>query len=250
MPKGRLAMSGSATEIAPARPSSTVVLAREADGAPELFLVQRPAKAAFGAAYVFPGGVVDDADAAVHARCAGVDTGTANRRLNVDSGGLDYYSAAIRELFEETGVLLGTCSATAAALDDCRRRLNAMSLGWAEFLAAHDVVLDAAALHYFSHWITPNARRKRFTTRFFVAELPAGQVAVHDPGELTDSRWLSAEAALDAARDGDIELRLPTLKTLESLAPHGSVADLIDWARRCESTGVETIHPVMPPGPD
>jgi len=242
-------MSG-ATDIAPARPSSTVVLAREAAGAPELFLVRRPAKAAFGAAYVFPGGVVDMTDAAVHARCRGVDAGTANRRLNVESSGLDYYSAAIRELFEETGVLLGTCSATADKLDECRQRINAMSLGWPEFLAEQGVELDAAALHYFSHWITPNARRKRFTTRFFVAELPSGQVAAHDPGELTDSRWLSAGAALDAARDGDIELRLPTVKTLEALAPHESVRALIDWARDCETAGVETIHPVMPPGPD
>jgi len=243
-------MTRTATDIAPDRPSSTVVLAREAETAPELFLVRRPAKAAFGAAYVFPGGVVDATDAEVGNRCVGVDATTANERLGLEDAGLDYYVAAVRELFEETGVLLGSFNGSGDEIARCRQRLNAMSLGWPRFLDEQDVTLKLDALHYFSHWITPNARRKRFTTRFFVAELPPGQVAEHDPGELTDSRWITAEGALAAASAGDIELRLPTVKTLESLAPHRSIADMIDWAREREQRGVETIHPVMPPGPD
>ena len=243
-------MNGMTTDIAPARPSATVVLAREAVPAPELFLVRRPARAAFGAAYVFPGGVVDASDAEVGEHCAGVDAATASHRLGLDDAGLAYYVAAVRELFEETGVLLGSFSGGEDELAACRERLNAMSLHWPQFLDEHDVTLELDTLHYFSHWITPNARRKRFTTRFFVAELPPGQVAEHDPGELTDSRWVTASGALEAAVTGEIDLRLPTLRTLESLAPHRSVAAMVDWARAREQRGVETIHPVMPPGAD
>jgi 8-oxo-dGTP pyrophosphatase MutT (NUDIX family) len=238
------------TDIAPARPSATVVLARDANEAPELFMVQRPVRAAFGAAYVFPGGVVDASDATVHGACAGLDTALADQRLAVDSAGLDYYVAAVRELFEETGVLLAQTGASAKALDNCRRRINAATLTWPEFLATNSVTLSLDALAYFSHWITPTARTKRFTTRFFLAELPAGQTAEHDPGELTDSRWTTAEGALAAAERGEIELRLPTIKTLESLAQHKSVAALMVWAREREAAGVETIQPVLPPGPD
>lgn len=243
-------MTGMPTDIAPARPSSTVVLVRDAGEAPELFMVQRPVRAAFGAAYVFPGGVVDASDAKVHGACTGLDAALADRRLALESAGLDYYVAAVRELFEETGVLLARTDAAADTLDRCRREINAETLGWPEFLRANDVSLSLDALTYFSHWITPTARAKRFTTRFFLAELPAGQTAEHDPGELTASRWLTADGALAAAERGEIELRLPTIKTLESLAPHRSVAALMSWARERQEAGVETIQPVLPPGPD
>ena len=93
------------TEIAHARPSSTVVLVRDADAAPEVYLVQRHARSAFGNAHVFPGGIVDPSDADVHRYCSGIDADEADRKLAV-GGALDYYVAAIRELFEETGVLL------------------------------------------------------------------------------------------------------------------------------------------------
>ena len=233
------------TEVAPARPSSTVVLARDAGTSPELFLVERPAKAAFGASYVFPGGVVEPCDSTAAAYCTGIDPATANRRLGVDEDGLDYFVAAIRELFEETGVLLAATEADRATLDDCRRRLNDASLDWPDFLAAHSVALDAGQLHYFSHWITPNVFPKRFTTRFFVAELPPGQEPSHDPIELTGGAWLSARDALDR---NDIKLPFPTIKTLEALADLDSVSALVDWARRREESGVETIHPAMPSG--
>ncbi len=243
-------MTEMATRIAPARPSATVVLARDAEQGPELFMVRRPLKAAFGAAYVFPGGVVDASDRLARAHCRGLDAAAADRRLEVDRDGLDYYVAAIRELFEETGVLLASGDASADVLAECRRQINAETLGWSEFLAARNVMLNVDALAYFSHWITPTARAKRFTTRFFVAALPDGQVAEHDPGELTDSRWTTVDAALEAGARGEIELRLPTRKTLESLRPHASVAALLDWAREREASGVETIQPVLPPGPD
>ena len=97
-----------------ARPSSTVVLAREVAGEPEIFMVRRHENLSFGAAHAFPGGVVDPGDSNVHQFCVGLDAEDADSRLGVQGNGLDYYSAAIRELFEESGVLL----ADIAALDD------------------------------------------------------------------------------------------------------------------------------------
>ena len=94
------------TEIVHARRSSTVVLARETGGEPEIFLVQRHAAASFGAAYAFPGGVVDPEDGSVHDYCKGLSSKKADANLGVKGDGLDYYSAAVRELFEEAGVLL------------------------------------------------------------------------------------------------------------------------------------------------
>lgn len=231
------------TEVAPARPSSTVVLARDAGAMPELFMVERPAKAAFGASYVFPGGVLEAGDADACRFCSGIDPATANRRLGVDNGGLDYYVAAIRELFEETGVLLAETEADRATLDDCRRRLNDTSLAWTDFLAVQSVSLSAGQLHYFSHWITPDVSPKRFTTRFFVAELPPGQEASHDPVELAGAAWLTARDALDR---NDINLPYPTIKTLEALAGLDSVVAMIDWACERETCGVEAIHLTMP----
>jgi hypothetical protein len=87
---------------------------------------------------------------------------------------------------------------------------------------------------------------KRYTTRFFVAELPTGQAAHHDERELTDSKWITAVNALQAGESGLMTLHYPTRKTLERIAEHSSVADLLAWASDCEAKGVETTRPVIP----
>lgn len=235
------------TEIAEARPSSTVVLVRDTDDAPEVYLVKRHASSAFGNAHVFPGGIVDRSDADVHRYCRGIDPDEANRRLAVASA-LDYFVAAIRELFEETGVLLAEHGLDDAQLTESRRRLNDASLDWRHFVADHELALRCDALHYFSHWITPDALPKRFTTRFFVARLPHGQRADFDRLELTDGVWMTAAAALAAGERGDIELHFPTMRTLIEIAGHDRVDALIAWADRRADAGVEAIHPVLPPG--
>ena len=101
-------------------------------------------------------------------------------------------------------------------------------------------------LYYFSHWITPEHLPKRYTTRFFVAVLPEGQIAHHDERELTNSAWVSASEALQAGKDGSMALHYPTRKTLQSLAGHQSLGELVGWAKACESAGVQTIRPVRP----
>ena len=118
-------------------------------------MVRRHAKLSFGASYAFPGGVLDDSDSKVHERCDGLDASDADRLLGVSGGGLDYFSAAIRELFEETGVLLARSTLSDVVLQSARKQLNVGSLPWNEFLADADLRLQCDLLHYVSVWVTP-----------------------------------------------------------------------------------------------
>ncbi len=233
----------------PPLPSATVALIREGIGAPELLMVLRHSKASFGDSYVFPGGVLEAADYDVWSRCDGLDAGAANARLDLDAGGLAYYSAAIRELFEEAGILLARDSAgqwpAAEAFADEREALNAGRLAWPEFLEICDLRLVCDALIYFEYWVTPREIPKRFATRFFLARTPPGQTASHCGKELTDSRWLTAAAALGGARDSRLQLPRPTQASLETLGDFADVPTMVDWAeRRCRS-GVECKLPAV-----
>ena len=227
------------------QPSSTVVLVREAIGSPEIFMVKRHVDASFGSAYAFPGGVLDAEDAEVHDYCGGLSGSEANIKLGIKDSGLDYYSAAIRELFEEAGVLLADLSSIDENLNHVRDGLNTGSTNWLDFVASNKLELNCDQLHYFSHWVTPKVLAKRYTTRFFVAVLPQGQAAVHCGVELTESRWISAKDMLTASRNGDVGMPFPTIKTLESIARHESLASLTEWAQSCAEWGVTSMLPVM-----
>lgn len=233
------------SDIALARPSSTVVVVRAGPSEPELFMVRRHAKSSFGAAYAFPGGVVDDDDAAVHEFCVGLSTRQANLRLGVKENGLDLYSAAIRELFEESGVLLASAEHLDEDLRAVRDALNDGTARWSDFVARNQFELQCDQLHYISHWITPIKQPKRYSTRFFLAELPRGQTAMHCGGELTDSRWITAHDMLEASREGIFALHFPTIKTLESIARHKTLEALLDWARSCVEWGITSMLPAI-----
>ena len=138
------------SDIPYARPSSTVVLVRAGAGEPELFMVRRHADSSFGAAYAFPGGVVDPEDKDVHAYCKGLTAREADARLGVKDEGLDYYSAAIRELFEESGVLLADADRIVEGPDAARDALNDGSDNWADFVKRNKLELACDELHYFS----------------------------------------------------------------------------------------------------
>ena len=232
-------------EIPHARPSSTVILAREGAGEPELFMVQRHPESSFGEAYAFPGGTIDPEDSAVHENCRGVSELSANSRLGVKTGGLDYYSAGIRELFEESGVLLADFERVPEGLDAARDALNDRSDKWDAFVSRNKLELRCDALHYVSHWITPPSLPDRYSTRFFVAALPQGQGAVHCGGELTHSCWMTAHDVLEAGRAREISLHYPTVKSLESVARHKTFEALMDWAASCVEWGVTTMLPVV-----
>ena len=208
-------------------------------------MVRRHEESSFGDAHAFPGGVVDPEDHEVHDYCQGLKDEQANARLGVQSGGLSYYSAAIREVFEETGVLFADYSNLDENLVSVRNGLNDRSMNWAEFVNQNELSLHCGQFFYCSHWITPEKMAKRYSTRFFLAELPEGQIAEHCGGELTDSCWATASDTLAAFRRGDLKLHFPTIKTLESVARHDSMAELVDWARSCVEWGITSMVPMV-----
>ena len=221
------------------------MLVRAGSGEPELFMVRRHAESSFGSAYAFPGGVVDPEDKEVHKLCKGLTSLEADKRLGVRGEGLDYYSAAVRELFEESGVLLSDTDRVVEGLDAARDALNDSSDNWADFVTRNRLELHCDALHYISHWVTPPSQAQRYSTRFFVAVLPDGQYASHCGGELTGSCWATAHDTLKAGREGDVKLHFPTIKTLESIARHKTLDGLIEWAASCVNWGVTSMVPVI-----
>jgi 8-oxo-dGTP pyrophosphatase MutT (NUDIX family) len=179
-----------------------------------------------------------DADEGIVARVDGLDGPTADRRLGLPEGdppALAYYLAAVREAFEETGILVGHDStgvspATAAQdpkVDALRDDLMEDRLGFAAVLARMACRIDGPALEYIAHWITPEVEPRRFDTRFFAAKVPVGARAIVDPREMTDAVWLKPFAALERYDRGALPMVFPTIKTLEQLTEYGSVDEAL-----------------------
>ncbi|MBI5716598.1 MAG: MBL fold metallo-hydrolase [Burkholderiales bacterium] len=185
-----------------------------------------------GGAAVFPGGVLDARDREAHAFCIGADDAAMSARLNLPAGGLDYLVAAVRESFEEVGLLLAagrSVAMTAAALHPWRDRLQTGEVGIAALCREHALQLDCSGLVYWSHWLTPPGVPKRFDTRFFAVRAPAGQEAVADYGEAVELMWLTPAAALDPARG--LKLLPVTQRTLQQLARHADAESALAQAR-------------------
>jgi len=205
-------------------------------------MMRRHEKSSFGGAFAFPGGVLEGADRLVTEYCNGITREQANALLGIENG-LDYFSGAIRELFEESGVLLADIGAVGIDLDAVRDGLNRGDLDWRTFVIDNSVRLHCAALYYFSFWITPEVLPKRYSTRFFLAAMPTGQEALHCRGELTESCWITARDALAAERDGSMLMHFPTVKTLESLGEFHTLDELLRWAAERAAEGVPCIFP-------
>lgn len=210
-------------------------------------MVKRHARSAFGSRFAFPGGVLEESDAAVSNHCDGVTEAQANALLELEAGGLDYYSAAIREMFEESGVLLARHELTADEICTARDNLNAGTLDWSHFVQANNLVLHCDRLHYFSFWITPVGLPKRYSTRFFLAELPANQLASHDGSELTESSWMTAHEVLKARKNKAMKLPYPTRKTLKRVVQFPDTRSLLAWAKACGEKGVVCDQPAFRP---
>ncbi|HEX2542326.1 MAG TPA: MBL fold metallo-hydrolase [Caldimonas sp.] len=251
----------------PPRPAATIVVVRpDAAGAIEVLLSRRAERGDHNSgAWVFPGGTLDGRDASARAYCAGLDDLQASRRLLLDQGGLDFFIAAVRECFEESGLLFGYGTGDAwvdldgadkARLAPWRGALHRCERTMAELCASEGIRLAVDKLHYLSHWLTPAGRPKRFDTRFFLAEAPPWQTAVHDGTELVEQLWISPAEAL--ARSRTLKLLTPTQKTLETLTRFDDVASLMSWAaspRVVElvmprvGTGAQGLRPVLPDEP-
>ncbi len=227
-------------------PSATVMILRDAPEGPQVLLGRRRQGRAFGEAYVFPGGVVDEDDRRTAQYCRGLSSAQACQCLGLASGGLEYWAAAVREVFEETGLaFLGGPPGSLQQLGRLRPRLLGGDLRFSELCADGNLFPQLRELHYVAHWITPEVRPVRFDTRFFMTALPPGQHAVHDGVELTDSIWLTPASALARMRAGEIKLAPPTMVELQRLSRFTRVAAAAAWARDCWRGGVSTILPVV-----
>jgi glyoxylase-like metal-dependent hydrolase (beta-lactamase superfamily II)/8-oxo-dGTP pyrophosphatase MutT (NUDIX family) len=226
------------------RPAATLVLVRDTNSGMEVFMIRRSQAAEFvGGAYVFPGGGVDasDASAELAAHCEGLDDIEASRLLGVERGGLAYWAAALRECFEEAGLLLAHDELgdyadldhpqRAEVFAQWRQSVRSGQTTLAELCREHQLRLAVGRLAYYSHWITQPGRPRRYDTRFFVAEAPLAQTPSHDNSETVDHLWIQPAEALERHRRGDLHLVFPTIKTLESIAGFSTAAALMEFAR-------------------
>ena len=219
-------------EVAVPYPAATVVLLREGAHGVEVLLLKRVGSAGFvPGAYVFPGGRVDGEDAtpALVARLDGLTEEEATQRLgtttDADPPAVAYYVAAIREAFEETGILIGKDAEghapRSAAVDPRMRVLKQELLGndqaFPSVLDRMGCRMDAGVVEYVGHWITPEAEPRRYDTRFFAALVPPGQDPHVDEREMTEAIWITPEEALRKNRAGELPMVFPTLRTLASL---------------------------------
>jgi 8-oxo-dGTP pyrophosphatase MutT (NUDIX family) len=238
--------------VAP-REAASVILARDASDGLEVLLLQRHPNSRFSpGAFAFPGGRVEGADAApgIEARCRGLDRAEAARRLRdvrPPERAIGFWVAALREAFEEAGLLLAygqdARPVDVATLDEARThraRCREDSARFGQLLVDLDLVLATDGLAYWAHWITPEERPIRYDTRFFVATADRGQVPDPDGHEMVGAQWTGPGEALVRHRARELVLPLPTQRILEALSEHRDVSALLAAARGRE------IRPVRP----
>jgi 8-oxo-dGTP pyrophosphatase MutT (NUDIX family) len=237
-------------------PAATLVMLRDRpDGPAEMLMIQRHGKSKFAAGdYVFAGGKVeaDDIPDDVERFVRGLSPEEASARLGGDLAplkALAYWVGAIREAFEEVGVLLAYGPTGAPLRFDERNRerfagyradCQESNTAFIDMLRAEHLTLATDQLGYFAHWITPEEQPLRFDTRFFVAMAPLGQEPAVDGHEIVNLRWLSPEETLGAIERKEITLRAPTLKNLELVAAYPSAPEAVSGLGRRE---VPTIRP-------
>ena len=192
--------------------------------------------------FVFPGGAVDVSDSkesSLEDICVGLDDSKASELMSIESGGLSYWVAAIRECFEEAGVLLARHEGDVMSFDEpeiyerfeaYRSQVYDGSLNLRDMCRQEGLHLDLNDLRYVSHWITPIGPPKRFDTRFFLARSPEGQEPLHDGGETVESCWITPKEAQRLHSEGKFEMIMPTVANLKPLLTCSSVNDAMAWA--------------------
>ena len=234
------------------------MLVRDAPEPPtgiEVFMLRRNLSSVFVAgAHVFPGGAVDDEDrsGAMRELVVGIDDCKASAYLDRADGGLAFWVAAIRESFEEAGVLLARDAASGApAPADVVERLvsarAAVALGEVSFaglVADAGLVLDGGCLRVFGHWITPRPAPRRYDTWFFLGPAPVGHAYVHDDLETIASTWARPADALARARTQELELVYPTYRSIEALSRFDTTADLFAAVDRAWADPGGALHEI------
>lgn len=247
----------------PPRPAATLVVVRDAPGGMQVLLLCRAERGDHNSgAWVFPGGTIDPADRQCHVYCEGIDDAAASANLALPEGGLDAYVAGIRECFEECGLLFATDAngrlvnlqgEAGERLNAWRGPLHHAERTLAALCESQGLRLAVGELEYFSHWMTPLGRAKRYNTRFFVATVPPGQTAEQDGVEMVAMEWLRPSEAL--ARSDSLKLMGPTRATLSAIARFESAQALMAWARQPREVslinprignGSQGLRPVLP----
>lgn len=240
----------------PVRPAATVMLLRGGGDGLEVFMLQRSHDSSFARSqYVFPGGRVDDADDAVTTYepiSDGVTDASVSARLGLERGGLAWLVAAIRECFEEAGVLLARRTGehevisfddpdVATRFDAARHRIHDNDFRLVDLCRDEDLQLLTDRMRLVDHWITPLGERRRFDTRFFIAHAPADQHPLHDDSETIASLWTTPDAALDRLERGELSMFPPTIASLRWLR---TFADPAEAMAAAASIGIPT--PILP----
>lgn len=215
-------------------PSATIIMVRETNNGLETFMVVRHHKIDFASgALVFPGGKIDEQDYEMDIHCEGIK--------NEDSFDPAYKVGAIREAFEESGILFARprgsqkiiSGSKLRELSHYRKALHSGQITFGDFLAKENLVLACDELYQFAHWITPEMMPKRFDTQFFIARAP-DQAAKHDGNESVDSLWLTPKEALEGNSGGKYTIIFPTRVNIERLGESDSAEKAIAASLRAE----------------
>lgn len=225
-----------ATAAAEIRDAATVILLRDGEPGLEVWLLTRVQQMVFaGGMAVFPGGRVDPTDADLPFT-AGADSLAARLECEPEQARA-LLGAAVRETFEETGVLLTVPSAD---LSRARSDVEAGRMSFADLLRANSLSVDADALHPWARWITPAGEVRRYDARFFVGALPPGVEAQDVTTESASARWFGVGDAFERAQRGELGMLPPTITTMASLVAFATVADVLAAAPQ------RSLEPVSP----
>lgn len=255
------------TPVQPIRPAATVILVREANQSYEIFMLKRTSRASFASGmFVFPGGRVDPDDH-LHkydARRVGPTTAQAAQVTAVGDEWRGYWIAAIRETFEEAGLMLAYSNsldgdddtkpdilsfddaALRARFDDYRQPLHSGEVSLLEICERENLRLAIDQIHFYNRFVTPLGRPRRFDTRFFIAAAPETQRGRHDERETVDSIWISPQEALARNKAKEFDLMNVTRIQLEWLSEYADKQSVLEMALAQEKFLVR--RPVLPPG--
>ncbi|PCJ55460.1 MAG: NUDIX hydrolase [Candidatus Hydrogenedentota bacterium] len=231
------------SDAAPLRDAATIVLCRDSGSNLETFMVVRHHQIDFASgAAVFPGGKLEAADREprILDRCCTTSS------ENIDL--LPFKAAAIREAYEESGILIAREGDSAqwvsadrlATFEPSRVAMNAGKLEWAVFLEQENLTLACDHLHHFAHWITPAMMPKRFDTHFFIASAPEDHLGMHDGSEAVDSVWIHPQQLLDEEQEGKWTVIFPTRLNVMLLTQSPSYDNLRDITN---TRSVVTVEP-------
>lgn len=234
------------------RDASTVMIVRDAisgtTGGVEVVMVRRTTKAAFAAgAWVFPGGAVDDSDQpAAESFTRGRTQSDAAAAVGSERG-LGVWFAAVREAFEEVGLLLGA----GVLVEDpaaARRAVNAGEVAFGDLLGNMGATIDIASIAYVDRWVTPKGESRRFDTRFFLALSTCGQEPIQDENEVTEVCWVRPGDVLDRNKAGEAFLLPPTIVQLQRLERAVTAQAALDEG--LARTGIKPVKPELLHRPD